>query len=274
MDLYLASAPSSGRGPERRSDALSFQPASMVWYGALTGPELLAQFHAARGATEYGAVFVLTDGGAQDLVEQQPEVPALKEALWMVHLGGELPRAYDDRTLALLSRPGSGVATTLSEAVRRFSAADSLPGSLTDLEGGYLWSMETTRETTRAPPTDDPFAPLAARQLVLAMGRWTEGDALSRMDAVHALAKAQRIVTPYSSMLVLVDDERRQRLAQLESQADRFEREVESGKGGAAAGSDLFAVSAVPEPREWVLLALAALLLAAGSRLQRAATGS
>jgi putative PEP-CTERM system integral membrane protein len=268
VDLYLASAPSSGRGPERRSDALSFAPESVVWYGALTEPELLSQFEATRAATEYDAVFVLTDGGGQDLVEQQPRVPALKEALWMIHLGGELPRGYDDQTLALLSRPNSGVATTLGEAVRRYSAAASAPGSMTDLDGGYLWSMETAQ----ASPTDDPFAPLAARQLVLAMGRWTQGDALSRMDAVQALARDQRIVTPYSSMLVLVDEVQRQRLAQLESRADRFEREIESGKVGAAGGSDLFAVSAVPEPHEWVLLALAALLLAAGSRLTRAST--
>ncbi len=268
VDLYLASAPSSGRGPERRSDALSFAPESVVFYGALTEPELLSQFEATRAQTEYDAVFVLTDGGGQDLVEQQPKVPALKEALWMIHLGGELPRGYDDQTLALLSRPGSGVATTLGEAVRRFSAAASMPGSMTDLDGGYLWSMETAQ----ASPTDDPFAPLAARQLVLAMGRWTQGDALSRMDAVQALAKEQRIVTPYSSMLVLVDEVQRQRLAQLESQADRFDREIESGKAGAPGGSDLFAVSAVPEPHEWVLLALAALLLAAGSRLRRASS--
>ncbi|MGC4122429.1 MAG: TIGR02921 family PEP-CTERM protein [Myxococcales bacterium] len=263
VDLYLASAPSSGRGPERRADALSFNPDSIVWYGALTGPELLSQFQASRGEAEYDAVFVLTDGGGQDLVKEQPQVPALAEALWMVHLGGELPRAYDDQTNALLSRPGSGVATNLGEAVRRSSAAASMPGSMTDLAGGYLWTMEAAQAATSA---GDPFAPLAGRQLILAMGRWAQGDALARLDAVHAVAREQRIVTPYSSMLVLVDDEQRRRLAQLEAQADRFEREVEPGTEGARSGSDLFDVSAVPEPHEWVLLSLAALMLVVASR--------
>ncbi len=265
LDLYLASGPSSGRGFERRSDVLSFTPESLVFYGSLTGPELLTQFAAARADSQYDAVFVLTDGGGQDLVVKQPRLPEIASALWLVHLGGELPRSYDDSTLALLTRPGSGIATTLGEAVRRFSAAASMPGSMTDLDGGYLWTMESAR----ADPKDDPFAPLAARQLVVAMKRWAQGDALAQLDAVHALAQQQRIVTPYSSMLVLVNDEQRARLAQLAAEADRFEREVESGTGGASSGLDLLTVSAVPEPHEWVLLSLGGLLLVFGRRLRR-----
>jgi putative PEP-CTERM system integral membrane protein len=277
-DLYITASQDSGRSVERAGSLASFDPQRVVYFGRLAWPEILQQLESARAGARYDAVLVLTDDGPYELAAEGT-APKTEPALWMVHAGGALPRAYDDGTLDQLSRPGSGVATTLGEALRRWSAADAMPKTLTDFQDGYLWSIE---ESGSAQPASagagasgeaDPFAPLAARQLVLAMARWKQAGRPVTLDHIHAVAVKQRIVTPYSSMLVLVNDEQRRRLAELEKQEDRFDREVETGKGSPSQGSDLLNVSGVPEPHEWALIGVAAALLALRvlSRRQRAA---
>jgi putative PEP-CTERM system integral membrane protein len=263
-DLYVTASADGGRSVEKVGSLASFQPERVVYYGRLAWPEILQQFESARAGARYDAVLVLTDDGPYELAAEGV-APKIEPALWMVHVGGAVPRAYDDGTLDQLGRPGSGAATTLSEALRRWAAADAMPGTVTDIQDGYLWSLEEGRAAAEA----DPFTPLAARQLVLAMARWKQQGRAVTLDDIHAVAVKARIVTPYSSMLVLVNDEQRKRLAELEKQEDRFEREVETGKAAMSQGADLLKVTGVPEPREWVLLGVAAALLAAGALARR-----
>ena len=74
---------------------------------------------------------------------------------------------------------------------------------------------------------------------------------------------AEGIVSPFSSMIVLVNDAQRKRLEDLSKGADRFERELEAGGADDAAAR---VVTAVPEPEEWLLLVVALLLLAVKGR--------
>lgn len=113
-----------------------------------------------------------------------------------------------------------------------------------------------------AAPINDPFAAIAARQLILsAMGQADLG-ALTNLDELHRLAKTYGIVTPYSSMLVLVDERQREALRKAEADKDRFNREVESGNERLTTPVDPM-VTGTPEPGEWILLGLVALSLAA-----------
>jgi putative PEP-CTERM system integral membrane protein len=264
-DLYVTASADGGRSVEKVGSPASFQPERVVYYGRLAWPEILQQFESARAGARYDAVLVLTDDGPYELAAEGV-APKIEPALWMVHAGGAVPRAYDDGTLDQLSRPGSGSATSLSEALRRWASAEAMPGTLTDFQDGYLWSLE---EGGAAAAEADPFTQLAARQMVLAMARWKQQGRPVTLDDIHAVAVKARIVTPYSSMLVLVNDEQRKRLAELEKQEDRFEREVETGKAAMSQGQDLLKVTGVPEPREWVLLGVAAALLAAGALARR-----
>jgi hypothetical protein len=81
-------------------------------------------------------------------------------------------------------------------------------------------------------------------------------DELGTLDALHAIAVENSVVTPYSSMIVLVTTEQQQR-EQLEKENDRFLREHED------VGETMpeLSVTAVPEPEEWLLLGLAAAML-------------
>jgi putative PEP-CTERM system integral membrane protein len=266
VHLFVAAAPSSGRGPEKLEEPSAFRPGDVVWYGNLEWGDLLAQFEKLRGDTQYDAVAVVTDEGAYESATAKPDPAKPFPVLWMIHTDGTFPQAYADPILDLLSRPGSGSAATLADAMRRYSSGAALPNATTDIADGYQWTLETTSTAAAAP--EDPFAPFGARQLVLAMGRGLAGRGLSGLDDVHDVAVKHHIVTPYSSMLVLVNDEQRKRLDELSAQDDRFEREAPQ-EVAVAQGADLLEVSGVPEPREWALLAVAAALLLAIARKQR-----
>jgi hypothetical protein len=76
---------------------------------------------------------------------------------------------------------------------------------------------------------------------------------LATLDALHELALTYDIVTPYSSMIVLVNAEQRRMLEQLSAQDDRFERAFEE-LGNTTPPP---VVTGVPEPEEWLLIGLA-----------------
>ena len=150
--------------------------------------------------------------------------------------------------------------------------------SVTD---GYIWRMEmpAAPETPLAlPPRADwqnDFDPLAARQLLVGMSKRLDLAALANLDAVHALAQHFQIASPYSSMIVLVNDEQKKALEKAESQADRFEREVEHGQETLQKPSNPMHIpaNAAPEPGTWLLLSiglLAMLTLAKVRNLRKA----
>jgi len=78
-------------------------------------------------------------------------------------------------------------------------------------------------------------------------------DQLTTLDALHAIAVEQSIVTPYSSMIVLVNQGQEAQLEQLEGQDDRFQREHE--EVGETLPPNTLDVAGVLEPEEWLLLA-------------------
>ncbi|MGW8252029.1 MAG: TIGR02921 family PEP-CTERM protein, partial [Anaerolineales bacterium] len=108
---------------------------------------------------------------------------------------------------------------------------------------------------------DDPFSALAVRRLILAEMQRNRGtiQQIETLDALHALATQYGIVTPYSSMIVLVEADQQRLLDKLTNLEDRYQREVESL--GDTAPSTPLPLAGVPEPHEWLLLGLAAALL-------------
>jgi len=268
-DLYLTSSDYRGEDPtvEKLAD---IDPASVVYFGGQDAAQLLAQFFSLSAGRHYDAVFVLTDGSGYALGGGEPAPAAPDAPIWMVHLGGGLPLGYDDATLQAIQSSGGGVAASLDEALIRFEAFSRGSGQegagLRDIQDGYEWEVILEGESGQARDAishdaGDPFAALAARRLILAEMYQARGqiDDLATLDRLHDLAKEYGIVTPYSSMIVLVNRIQDQRLEDLSGTDNRFEREGEEIGETVPAP---FEVTGVPEPHEWLLLAIGAVLLA------------
>jgi len=80
------------------------------------------------------------------------------------------------------------------------------------------------------------------------------------LDKLHQLATSHDVVTPYSSMIVLVNDRQKEALKRESESNDRFKREGRSGEEALSRpGNPL--VSGVPEPHEWLLIILSIVML-------------
>lgn len=266
VDVYLTASPFRGEAPSlvRLED---FDPRSILNFGGQNAAELLAQFDELRRDRTYDAILVLTDGEGYALGEGDEAVKIPEAPIWIVHLGG-FPVGYDDPTLDAIHASGGGAAASMDEALQRLAIAltGKTEGVTTDVVDGYQWltmstalanSLSSVGPEARA---DAPaFAALAARRLILTEMQARRGEItqLDLLDRLHAVASNYSIVTPLSSMIVLVEARQQALLDALERRADRFQREHED------VGETLLTptVAAVPEPEEWLLMGLAVVML-------------
>lgn len=263
IDLYVTA--SVGSQPKRIDDIRGFNPAKITFYGTIQPKEMLRQFAQLSGDMSYDAVLLVTDEGSYELSNDSTDLPKMPAPLWMVHLGGLLPPAYDDATLKAIQDSGGGVSTEVPEVFQRL-ATPTLGSSVVNVVDGYAWS--SSKAETDLTDTNG-FDQVAARQLVIELGKEIDTTQLSKLDDIHAIAKTFDIVTPYSSMIVLVNDQQREALKRAEAQSDRFKREVESGQEQLSQPFNPFTVSAVPEPEEWMLMGVAAIALLFIARRRR-----
>ncbi|MEB3342348.1 TIGR02921 family PEP-CTERM protein [Okeania sp.] len=231
-DIYLTNALFP---PERFDDISQFDAKKVPYFRRLSYPEMLKQFLQLRGDTPYSRVILVTDESGYELSDGSQQMPKLSIPVWFLHLGG-MPPAYDDATLKFIQQSGGGVATKLSEIFPEITAKSKLGKSVISVADGYAWFME--RKFLEA-KKDDSFAPIAAQQLVLG---------LTTVDGMQAIANTYNIVTPYSSMIVLVNDEQREAFKGGEVGGDGFQRQVEDGKGVLTEPNNLWDNVSLPEP--------------------------
>ncbi|ABA23579.1 conserved hypothetical protein [Trichormus variabilis ATCC 29413] len=256
-DLYISVSP--GATPKRLDNLQQFQPEKVAFYGTIQPQEMLAQFNNLRGDTAYDAVLLLSDEGSYELSKNNKTVTATPAPLWMVHLGG-LPGAYNDGIIKSLQDSGGGVAVDIAEVLQRIATKSVLGDSVVTVVNGYAWYLQTLDTAITTNNQQDDLLPLAARQLILGLSKQIKLDNLKSLDAIHAVAKKYKIVSPYSSMLVLVNDEQRRLLKEAEAASDRFDRKVENGKENLSKPNNPLKVS-VPEPSGGWLLGASAIAL-------------
>jgi putative PEP-CTERM system integral membrane protein len=264
VDLYLtASTPAQ---PKKVAGIKKFDVAKATFYGTLEPRQMLQQFQTLRQDSTYDAVLLITDPGSYELTENSKTALAMPAPLWLLHLGGLQP-AYDDATLEAIQSSGGSIGTDVREVMHRIGTQPSLGNgtSLLSVVDDYAWFL--SQKPNPSANTDEAFAPIAARQWVTQVSQSIKPDRLKELDAVHVLAKRYKLVTPYSSMIVLVNDRQKQDLKKAEEGGDRFNREVEDQQLPQPSG--LGTVSAVPEPEEWLLMGFGAILLGVVYRRQR-----
>jgi putative PEP-CTERM system integral membrane protein len=202
--------------------------ARTVFFGAAQPKELLAQWIATRAAAAPDVVVVLAGGASFDVADDVP-LPldrlrdrALPRTL-LVHLDGAMPRGYDDATLDGIRRSGGTATTSLRDGLLRLQD--------TPWVDGHRFDVRVDGAAGNACPSSGPGRAVVARQRILLADRGGKAP-LASLDGLHRLAVDASVATPYSSLLVLVNARQRARLAQLEGQRDRFDREVDDdGKG-------------------------------------------
>ncbi|WP_254563946.1 TIGR02921 family PEP-CTERM protein [Oscillatoria sp. HE19RPO] len=257
-DIYLTASP--GAIPLRLDNLGELNPAQITYYGSLNYRGMLQQFQELQGDTTYDAVALISDRGSYELAKDSPDLLTLSSPLWMVHLGG-LPRAYDDGTLQAIQSSGGGVSTDLEAVLHRIATTAKLGPSTVSVVDGYRWVVEKPAKAdlatlpeklaTATVPDKAGLEPLGARQLILALSKQMDAASIADLDAIHALAKHYEIVSPYSSAIVLVNEEQKQQLKEAESRSDRFEREIEDGTEDLQQPEDMMSVP-VPEPHQWL----------------------
>lgn len=252
-DLYITA---SGTKPQRLDDIRKFKADKFTFYGSLQTPEMLKQFNQLRGETSYDAILLLTDAGSYELSKNNKDVPQTSAPLWMLH-NGKLPFSYTDGIIKAIQDSGGGVSTSVSQVLQRIATKDKLGESVVDVVDGYAWYLEKSENNSTE---QSGFQQLAARQLIRGLSKQVKLDNLESLDAIHAVAKKYKLVSPYSSMLVLVNDEQRRLLKEAEAAEDRFDRKLESGKEDLSKpGNPL--KSSVPESSNGLVLVGSGLLL-------------
>jgi putative PEP-CTERM system integral membrane protein len=268
VDYYLGASAVRGEPPARLDHRFP-DIDQLVFYGGEKTNDLLRQFQSLRAGRDYDAVLVLTDDGSFDLAADGGARIDAGAPVWMVHLGGRLPAGYDDATGDSLWRRGGGITLELDDALRALALAHAgapIVSPIVSIDGDFAWTVEPTADADSG--GNDPMTPLAARQLAIHQSRLAREGDRAALDRVHSLAALHGIVTPFSSMIVLVDERQRAELRAAEARDDRFEREVETGKHPLSQPANVFHVEGTPEPEEWLLMLLAAAALAA-ALLQR-----
>jgi len=195
-DLYITAV--AGKQPQRIDNIRTFNPAKITFYGTLQYQQMLQQFLQLQGDTPYDGILLITDEGSYELSEDSKNVLEMPAPLWMVHLDA-LPPAYDDGMLKAIQDSGGGVSTELPEVLQRLATKAALAPSVVSVVDGYAWSMAKTPSDT---PVKNGFEPLAARQLVKGLSQQIKGDNLAQLDAIHAIAKTYKLVTPLLTLLI------------------------------------------------------------------------
>lgn len=253
FDLYQTSAP--GIAATKVDDITKFDVEKVIFYGTMQPLDMLQQFEKLRGNDAYDAILLISDRGSYELGDDKAKPIALSAPLWIVHLGG-VQSAYDDALFETIQASGGGVATKVQDALARFTTQSELKPAVISVDDGYAWFSKKT--DIPADPKDE-FNPFAARQLVNYLSQDRDLQKIANLDGIHKVAKASQIVTPYSSMIVLVNDQQKNDLKAAEQKSDRFKREIEDKP--APQMTNPLAVSAVPEPAEWMLILVIAIAL-------------
>ncbi len=139
LDFYVTAAETE----PAKAIAQTANVDKLLFYGSLQPAEMLQQFANARSESKeknkaYDAVLLLTDEGSYELSDNQLELPEINAPLWIVHVDGKLPSAYEDALFQKLQASQGGVETSVVSALQRIALN---LGDIVTVDG-YTWKVE------------------------------------------------------------------------------------------------------------------------------------
>ncbi len=234
-----------------------------VMFGHTTSLKQLHQWQDySKDKKEYQATILLTDAGNYEVKEKLTLEPNHMTPMWLLHLGSEPAYAYADSLLDLIIQSGGGVGHDLDDILYRFLWKQQRKDhALSEISQDYIWQYRLVEKKENYLVGNNELGPIIAHQWINAGFNRQNASQTSVLDDLHQMAKQYSLVSPYSSMIVLVNERQEKELEALSKEADRFKRDTETGKKSLVKGNDLFQVSSVPEPEEWALIIVVLILL-------------
>lgn len=234
----------------------------IINFGIQHPAQLLTNFSQTKDLKNYDAIIVLTDEGSNELDTRK--LPMLKspKPIIICHINGNEAPVYSDNLFeSILASNGTAV-TSLEQAIQ-FLYKNSNTQEV--IESNQAWKLATKSHNLKS-IDNNLITPIAAQKYIQILMQQASGKALSEnknLDLIHKIAVKNSIITPYSSMIVLVDEEQWKRLKEAEQSEDRFNRTNENGKDQLTKpfGFGLMEATGTPEPHEWVLIILAGMVL-------------
>lgn len=230
---------------------------SSMFFGSLGASDVLQEFSNSKFGQEYNHLIVLTDKSLFMEKEENDAQKYMKRPTWFLMTDGQYPRVSGDGLMKMISSIGGTIESknnlqdvmTQIKHHRLIRDNDNLIG----IDQRYVWTI--SHESSTIPNNfNNKFSAFAAHKFIEHLTASGSAESLDGLNKIHEIAVTNNIVTPFSSMIVLVDDVQKKMLEDAEASDDRFERQVESGKEVLSNPHSTLEVSAVPEPEEWLLL--------------------
>lgn len=237
------------------------------FFGNSTPLEQLQHLKDTASGNAYDAIIYLSDGDSPKS-KMKPQQWLNNTPIWLVQPDSRDVPVINDDLMELIQVSQGGVVNSTREALLRLNPQDilahmTLPTNfeLINITRERLWLKSPSRFEQKLGLVAFEQYRLLARQIILSKTREENLTDLVQLDKIHDIAKSAEIVSQFSSMLVLVNEEQHRELKKAETEADRFKRDKAENRIRIRKPNNPLAVSSVPEPEEWMLIICALALL-------------
>lgn len=229
------------------------------FWGKNQAMEQLSKY--ADNRSPHSTVFI-TDNGSYELTTDNLPSLKLNAPIYIYHLG-KIAKVYPDNLFETLKMNDGDVCTDLADLQQKIASKQVINGERISEDGGLKISyFESSKSMTMSPPSSMAAKIIGAKIIDNKIKEVYKGNRLQALDDMHRIALKHQIVSPYSSMIVLVTKVQKELLKNAENEKDRFDRENETGTEPIG-NNDVLQVTGTPEPHEWVLIILSILMLLA-----------
>ena len=225
-----------------------------LFFGATNNLKMAHTYN--RNTSKSDITIMITDQGNYESIDDSLPAVSFDHPLYLLHLNNMSSSIYSDAFLETVYNSGGGFATSVSDLMNKIALANQK--DILAYDEGVIYKLSTNENISSS---SDKASAIAAKYFINRLKTVEESDRLELLDKAHQLALQEKIVTAFSSMIVLVNDRQLEALKKAEQEADRFDREVETGAEQTSKPFNPLKVTGTPEPHEWILIIMVSGLL-------------